>query len=121
VFAARYELNSYIVFRKRLVSKRLAARGSKLTRSLHCGMSLRRNKQRSETVLIRNCCLLRLSVTKRRSVAVVQTRAAADICCASLFCWRKAQGSVQFCAWAPKRRWYQQEVVLALCCEGDLF
>jgi hypothetical protein len=25
VFAARYELNSYIVFRKRLVSKRLTA------------------------------------------------------------------------------------------------
>jgi hypothetical protein len=33
-------------------------------------------------VFIRNHCLLDLSVMKRRPVAVVQTCAAADVCCA---------------------------------------
>jgi hypothetical protein len=46
VFPARYELNSYIVFRKRLVSKRLM-----VTAEVRCGSGYR-NEDKSSPVIL---------------------------------------------------------------------
>jgi hypothetical protein len=58
-------------------------------------------------VSLRNLRLLDLSVMKVRPVTVVQTCAAADVCCASLFYTLKVQGCEQRCVRFPYRRWYQ--------------
>jgi hypothetical protein len=54
VFAARYELNSYIVFRKRLVSKRLS---TTLIRRLH-GFQTKSPRYREKKIVGARCSVV---------------------------------------------------------------
>jgi hypothetical protein len=65
-------------------------------------------------VLIRNCCLLRLSETKRRLVVVVQTYAAVDVCCRDKYTfgpWFRSDGGTSGV-------WLQCHLVREICCPG---
>jgi hypothetical protein len=94
-------------------------------RFLRCGINLRVYTQRSEPVSIRNRCTVDLSVMKRRPVAVVQTFAAADVCCVSFSggCRCRAGNSFApgFRSVGGTSRLLKYHVWWATCCRGGDF